>query len=591
MAWLSGLAGKAETLLNKIDQNTAAVLSTDKNSYDQMSLISSINRSPQRQNVIEADKIIESPKRLTRPVRSDLNMEVSSSPSSSKMQEHEELMTYLNTPSITPSRSVIGIGTGPPTPSSLVVEPSTENSDSISDLVIHSGRTSPEPLRITLDISDNESTDETNLNLTDENSLLRQEIEKLQNELIVTSHIEKSIESENGGFREKFDTLRREYEYRLAQQKLEMERLIERSVDGETKRSLRAAKKILSDKTESMRKQRTDHQKEIDALREKIKLYDKEASESSRKLNETQTALERCRLELNATRLDLEQHRARALKTLQEKEKLIAELRNDSRAGSDDNTMIMELNQLRQECEVLREENQQVREQLRLSREELMNVDLKIEETSRKAIEATRETHEIVSVERQRRIEAEEEAQHHLEEVRNLRDELETQLNNWSTKYRKQETEITRLRSQLSAASTPSSAVESRLSSLTQTLVSKQQALESLTTEKNALRLQLEKMELEYRKIVASSRKNCYNSVNDTDDAKAQIPTFFLESPFDTGVARRVKRAYSTLDAISVRTGVFLRRYPLARIFVIIYMALLQFWVVVVLFSQSPEAH
>ena len=61
--------------------------------------------------------------------------------------------------------------------------------------------------------------------------------------------------------------------------------------------------------------------------------------------------------------------------------------------------------------------------------------------------------------------------------------------------------------------------------------------------------------------------------MNDTDDAKAQVPAFFMETPFDTGVARRVKRAYSTLDAISVRIGVFLRRYPLARIFVIIYMA------------------
>lgn len=31
MAWLSDLAGKAENLLNKIDKNTAAVLSKDKN--------------------------------------------------------------------------------------------------------------------------------------------------------------------------------------------------------------------------------------------------------------------------------------------------------------------------------------------------------------------------------------------------------------------------------------------------------------------------------------------------------------------------------------------------------------------------------
>lgn len=30
MAWLSGLADKAENLLNKIDKNTAAVLNKDK---------------------------------------------------------------------------------------------------------------------------------------------------------------------------------------------------------------------------------------------------------------------------------------------------------------------------------------------------------------------------------------------------------------------------------------------------------------------------------------------------------------------------------------------------------------------------------
>lgn len=60
--------------------------------------------------------------------------------------------------------------------------------------------------------------------------------------------------------------------------------------------------------------------------------------------------------------------------------------------------------------------------------------------------------------------------------------------------------------------------------------------------------------------------------MNDTDDAKAQVPTFLMETPFDTSVTRRVKRAYSSLDAISIRTGVFLRRYPLARILVLIYM-------------------
>lgn len=48
MAWISGLAGKAENLLNKIDKNTAAVLSKDK--YDiepnnQLTAITSISSS------------------------------------------------------------------------------------------------------------------------------------------------------------------------------------------------------------------------------------------------------------------------------------------------------------------------------------------------------------------------------------------------------------------------------------------------------------------------------------------------------------------------------------------------------------------
>ena len=47
MAWLSGLAGKAENLLNKIDQNTAAVLSKEKNEYEHLLQIASDDKTPQ----------------------------------------------------------------------------------------------------------------------------------------------------------------------------------------------------------------------------------------------------------------------------------------------------------------------------------------------------------------------------------------------------------------------------------------------------------------------------------------------------------------------------------------------------------------
>uniref|UniRef100_A0A336MQ28 CSON004082 protein n=1 Tax=Culicoides sonorensis TaxID=179676 RepID=A0A336MQ28_CULSO len=78
--------------------------------------------------------------------------------------------------------------------------------------------------------------------------------------------------------------------------------------------------------------------------------------------------------------------------------------------------------------------------------------------------------------------------------------------------------------------------------------------------------------------------------VNETDDVKARIPNFMQENPFDTRFSRRVKRVYSSLDSVGIRIGVFLRMYPLARIMVIFYIVLLHLWVMLVLLSSTPSA-
>lgn len=54
---------------------------------------------------------------------------------------------------------------------------------------------------------------------------------------------------------------------------------------------------------------------------------------------------------------------------------------------------------------------------------------------------------------------------------------------------------------------------------------------------------------------------------------KAQIPLFFTETPFDRGLTKHLKQAYSAMDSVATRiTAVLLRRYPIARIIVLIYM-------------------
>ena len=579
MAWLSGLADKAENLLNKIDKNTAAVLNKDKYDVPQSQLTEVTWIPPEsRLSAPETPSLASasgSPRQLPY-VRSIPNL--SSLSANSIASKDEELLTFLNTPGSSPKKSATEIPMSSPTPSSLMVEHPTDSTDSVSELSTRSGSSSsPDLMHTSVDVPDDFNHD---INIG-------HDIIHKMNNGIVGEHVSGITLDRGQNFVERQpDAAQQGYEQEAKQDVTEVAKLMNSSENKHIRKYLKEVERNLEERNELLGKQETDHQKEITAQNEKLQSLYAEKVQLSKQTVELQSALERTRSELNSTRSDLEQHKARALKTLQEKEKLIAELRSNESTGMDDTT-IMELNQLRQERDTLREENQQISEQLRIVREELMNADVKLEKMRQKSAETNIQTQEILATERRRRLDAEEDARLHSEEIRSLKDELIRQRNSYTSQLQKNESEIAKLRMQLSATSTPSSEVETRLASLTHTLVSKQQALESLTTERNALRLQLEKIEYEFR----NSRRNVTYNINDTDDAKAQVPTFLMETPFDTGVTRRVKRAYSSLDAISVRTGVFLRRYPLARILVFFYMALLQFWVLVVLLSQSPEAH
>ncbi|XP_012277575.1 golgin-84 [Orussus abietinus] len=598
MAWLSGLADKAENLLNKIDQNTAAVLSKDKYEMESQQHHSAITWTALPSGVVKnvgSMSPFGSPKHFPY-TRSTPNLG-SMSPGKLKVDKEEELITYLNTPTVSPKRNVELMSLASPSvPETVILEPAINCSDarilSISDddVNLKGNYTSidvPDKDVIIPLISEGESVKSHN-----ESERMTPETQLLSQKLLINQYEGNSAENDKTISQEHVHAIRVEDEPILGQTKIETELLVRNTGDIDLNTHLQSAQKDLEEKNLLLDKQQMDHQKEVDALKESIQTLTLETSQYVKQIAEMQLTVERIRSELNSTRSELDQHRARALKTLQEKEKLITELRSNVTTGLDDVTTVMELDQLRQERDSLREENQQLCEQLRLAREELTNAELKFEKIRQQSVETNIRAQEVITVERRRRLEVEEDARNNSEELKSLREELTRQQDSFSQKLQKQQANILRLRSQLSAASTPNSEIEARLSSLTQTLVVKQQALESLTTERNALRLQLEKIEHEHRDVMGNMRKNLlYNNVNDTDDVKAQIPPFFAETPFDTGVTRRVKRAYSSLDAISVRTGVFLRRYPLARILIFFYIALLQFWVLIVLLSQSPDAH
>jgi phage host-nuclease inhibitor protein Gam len=107
---------------------------------------------------------------------------------------------------------------------------------------------------------------------------------------------------------------------------------------------------LKKDRTKSIDKEnqlRIEYLKEIESLQEKISLLTSERTRFIKEIADLSSTLEKMRCELNSVESELEQHRARALKTLQERDKLIAKLRDNSEAELEDTSVLDELNQLR----------------------------------------------------------------------------------------------------------------------------------------------------------------------------------------------------------------------------------------------------
>lgn len=111
---------------------------------------------------------------------------------------------------------------------------------------------------------------------------------------------------------------------------------------------------------------------------------------------------------------------------------------------------------------------------------------------------------------------------------------------------------------------------------LTQTLVQKQGKIDSLLADNNILRIQLEKLENKYKSEVSASRSKYTHSVVPLQDA-------------DIRFRSRNYIPDSTLSALSMRIGVIIKRFPIFRILILIYMVGLHLWVLTVLFTSTPE--
>ncbi|NXX89821.1 GOGA5 protein, partial [Centropus bengalensis] len=336
-------------------------------------------------------------------------------------------------------------------------------------------------------------------------------------------------------------------------------------------------------------------------LAEGITVAERKYLDEKRRADELQQHVKVTKNQLESAKQELTDYKQKATRILQSKEKLINSLKEGSGIeGLDSNTAsTMELEELRHERDTQREEIQKLMGQIQQMRTELQDMETQQVSEAESVREQFQDLQEQIAAHKTAKQEAEAELERQKQELHYTEEELYRTKNTLQSRIKDREEEIQKLRNQLTNKALSSSSqteLENRLHQLTETLIQKQTMLESLSTEKNSLVYQLERLEQQLKAIQGTSTNGPSINMAGIDSAEGarmrNVPVLF--SDMDTNMAGmygRVRKAASSIDQFSIRLGIFLRRYPIARVFVIIYMALLHLWVMIVLLTYTPEMH
>uniref|UniRef100_I3KU90 Golgin subfamily A member 5 n=1 Tax=Oreochromis niloticus TaxID=8128 RepID=I3KU90_ORENI len=369
---------------------------------------------------------------------------------------------------------------------------------------------------------------------------------------------------------------------------------------------LREAELALRREQDNYRQMQTEYagrlsklEAERQTLAETVTAAERRAAEEKFKIDDFQHQLKSAKAAAESAKQELQDYKQKASRILQSKEKLISSLKEGSGLDALDGsgTMALELEELRHEKDLQREEIQKLQGQvltLRTEIQDLENQALAEAETWR---EQQAQLQEQQALQNRAKQEVEAEVERYKQELQYLEEEHHRAKTTLQSRIKDREDEIQKLRNQLTNKTLSSSQteLENRLHQLTETLIQKQTMLEALGTEKNSLVFQLERLEQQLKNTQGgqSGGRSChllFVLVNEIWARQRNTPVLFSDQD-SPGVYGKVRKAASTIDRFSIRLGIFLRRYPMARVFVILYMAVLHLWVMIVLLTYTPEMH
>ncbi|KAJ7988760.1 hypothetical protein DPEC_G00312560 [Dallia pectoralis] len=337
---------------------------------------------------------------------------------------------------------------------------------------------------------------------------------------------------------------------------------------------------------------------ERQVLAEAVTGAERRAFEEKHRAEDLQQQIKSIRSSADMAKQELQDYKQKASRILQSKEKLISSLKEGS--GLDGlegvGTGGLEMEELRHEKELQKDDIQKLQGQVQTLRSEIQDLEAAAQaeaESWREQHMETQEQHALLTRAKQ---EVEAEVERYKQELQYVEEENHRSKTTLQSRIKDREDEIQKLRNQLTNKALSSSQVEleSRLHQLTETLIQKQTMLEALGTEKSSLVFQLERMDAQLKAVQGGAPTGGpainMSSVENTGTRQRNTPILFNDQD-SPGVYGQVRKAASSIDRFSIRLGIFLRRYPVARVFVILYMALLHLWVMVVLLTYSPEMH
>ncbi|XP_058471303.1 golgin subfamily A member 5 isoform X1 [Solea solea] len=333
-------------------------------------------------------------------------------------------------------------------------------------------------------------------------------------------------------------------------------------------------------------------------LAETVTAAERRAAEEKLRVDDLQQQMKSAKAAAESAKQELQDYKHKASRILQSKEKLISSLKEGSGLDSLDGSgaIVLELEELRHDKELQREEIQKLQGQVLTLRTEIQDLENQALTETDAWREQQVQLQDQQALQNRAKQEMEVEVERYKQELQYLEEEQHRAKATLQSRIKDREDEIQKLRNQLTNKTLSSSSqieLENRLHQLTETLIQKQTMLESLGTEKSSLVFQLERLEQQLKNAQGGQSGGPAINMSTIEGPGARqrnTPVLFSDQD-SPGVYGKVRKAASTIDRFSIRLGIFLRRYPIARVFVILYMAILHLWVMIVLLTYTPEMH